>query len=225
LISFSVRSDWIDWGIAMEHGWDKRRIKLMELLGHLKAGRDVQTRSLRTWLGLGEFARYEAAWQEQKELRNELAAKPDLVEQYEKRFRHARFLESRANGYAAQGNMQQAHKFRAESEKAYERLIEHYVEAISADMSLHEWFDRHLDLSAVSAPSLVAGCMPQVVTSRSAHKATGHHLTEQKKTKKAVKIEAVEAALASYDDKFAQSLNESKHSAFVQKLLTARAES
>lgn len=121
--------------------------------------------------------------------------------------------------------MQQAHKFRAESEKAYERLIEHYVEAISADMSLHEWFDRHLDLSAVSAPSLVAECMPQVVTSRSAHKATGHHLTEQKKTKKAVKIEAVEAALASDDDEFAQSLNESKQSAFVKKLLKARAES
>ena len=199
----------------------KRQEKLRKLLARLQAGSDVQNRDLRTWLGQVEYARYEAAWQEQLELRRELDTKPDAVKQYEARFRDARFLENRADGYAAQGNMQQAHKFRAESEKAYERLIEHYAEAIYADMSLHEWFDRYLDLGAESAPSLVAECMPQVVSSRSAHKATGHHLTEQKKTKKEVKIEAVDAALASYDDEFAQSLDVSKQSAFVQKLLKA----
>jgi hypothetical protein len=186
---------------------NKRHKKLQSLLAKLQSGKDVQNRDLRTWLGQGGYARYEAAWQEQLELRKELEMKPDAVTEYEKRFRDARFLENKANGYAARGNMQQARKFRADSEVAYERLLEFFQEQLHADPWLRDWFDRFPENDPETAPSLIAECMPHVVSSRSANCGKTHHRTHALKSKHDVKIDAVEQALAEYEVQQVDTLN------------------
>jgi hypothetical protein len=173
-----------------------RQEKLEKILQRLRTGRDVQNRDLRTWLGEAGFAAFEAAWHEQLELRKELEEKPDAVTDYERRFRDARLLENRANGHAARGNMQQARKLRAASEVAYERLLEFFQEQLHADPWLREWFDRFPENDPETAPSLIAECMPHVVTSRSTNCGRSHHRTHSLKTKRDVKIDAVSAALA-----------------------------
>ena len=179
----------------------RRRLRLEFLLERLRAGHDVQSRDLKTWLGQAAFAEYEAAWQEQLKLRDELASKPEAVRQYEVRFRDARLLENRADGYAAKGNLRQARAFRAKSEAAYERLLEFVQELVQADASLHEWFDRIPDVDAENAPSLIAECMPHVVSSRSLNRTIAHHRSRSLKSKREIKREALEAALGEYQDK------------------------
>lgn len=180
---------------------NKRHEKLKAMLTRLQAGRDVQNRDMKTWLGRAEYAAYEAAWQEQLKLRDELASKPEAVKQYEVRFRDARLLENRADGYATKGNLRQARAFRAKSEAAYERLLEFVQELVQADASLHEWFDRIPDTDAENAPSLIAECMPHVVSSRSLNRTIAHHRSHSLKSKRDVKREALEAALGEYQDK------------------------
>lgn len=183
----------------MPHGKAPRKTKLEALLKRLSAGRDVQNRDLRTWLGPERYEAYEATWQEQLELRKELEAKPEAVTEYERRFRDARFLENKANGYSARGNMKQARKFRAASEVAYERLLEFLQEQLHADPWLHEWFDRLLENDPETAPSLIAECMPHVVSSRSLNRGKTHHRIHALRSKHDVKVAAVEAALAEYE--------------------------
>lgn len=178
---------------------DRRRAKLCKLLERLRAGNDVQNRDLRTWLGEAGFAAYEAAWQEQLELRAELATKPDAVQEYERRFRDARLLENRAEGYAARGNSEQARRFRAKSEAAYERLLEYVQEQVRADPDLRSWFDRIPETDPENAPGLTAECMPHAVSSRSLNREKDHHRTHALKSKHDVKIAAVEGALQEYE--------------------------
>lgn len=182
----------------------KRQAKLSKMLARLQAGHVVQNRDLKTWLGHAGFAAYEAAWREQLKLRDELASKPEAVKQYEVRFRDARLLENRADGYATRGNFKQARAFRAKSEAAYERLLEFVQEQVQADASLREWFDRIPETDAESAPNLIAECMPQVVSSRSLHRTSAHHRSSALKSKRDIKREALEAALEVYQDMHAK---------------------
>lgn len=177
----------------------RRKAKLEALLAKLNAGSDVQNRDLRTWLGEAGFAAYEAAWREQLDLRAELATKPDAVQEYERRFRDARLLENRAEGYAARGNSEQARRFRAKSEAAYERLLEYVQEQVRADPDLRSWFDRIPETDPENAPGLTAECMPHAVSSRSLNREKDHHRTHALKSKHDVKIAAVEGALQQYE--------------------------
>jgi hypothetical protein len=75
-------------------------------------------------------------------------------------------------------------------------LLEFFQEQLHADPWLREWFDRFPENDPETAPSLIAECMPHVVTSRSTNCGRSHHRTHSLKTKRDVKIDAVSAALA-----------------------------
>lgn len=199
---------------------NKRHEKLRSLLVRLQSGNDVQNRDLRTWLGQEGYARYEAAWQEQLELRKELETKPDAITEYERRFRDARFLENKANGYASRGNTEQARKFRAASEAAYERLLEFVQERLHADPWLQQWFDRMPETDPENAPGLTAECMPHVVSSRSTNRSAAHHRSHALKSKHAVKIASIEAALADYEPDAEQGSTTEQQQALLKHFLT-----
>lgn len=197
----------------------KLEAKLQSFIDKLKAGKTVQNRDLATWLGAEWVAGLEQAWTEQMERRQEVAEKPDVLLEYEALFKKARFLENKADGYSRAGNRKQTQIFRAQSETAYEILLERYQELIAADYSLHTWFDRMPDFTAGSEPSLCAEAMPHVRTSRSlSNTSSGHGFVE---TKRAQKLRFLEQELAglTYVDKRSESeiIAQKEHNAALLK--------
>jgi tetratricopeptide (TPR) repeat protein len=172
---------------------ERREAKLREFLAKLEAGQHVQNRDLETWLGADYAGVIDGAWEAQLDLRKEFLEKPDAIIEYEERFRAARLLENRGEGYSTRGNHKQAQVFHAKALAAYERLLERYQEITAADYSLHGWFDRMADFNLGNSPSLSAETMPQVRTSRSLNNMNnGSSMVESKRD---VKIGVIRAAL------------------------------
>ena len=183
----------------MQHSDDKRRDRLNALHKRLQAGKHVQNRDLETWLTDDEFAAYLAEVGDQRALRSDVEEKPEQIVRYEQLFQQARLMENRAEGYSTRGNFKQAKIFRAKADAAYERLLEHYNEILAGDFSLTEWFDRSVDFDPENAPSLVAECMPQVITSRSLNNASQPMNRRLMVSRNEIKLRAVEAAIFALD--------------------------
>ena len=92
-------------------GETKRLAKLEALADKLKRGENVQNRQLQTWLSEDEYAQFEAEWQEQLELREELKDKPSDLKRYEEKFREATFNINRVEGYSSKGKNNTARTF------------------------------------------------------------------------------------------------------------------
>lgn len=155
----------------------------------------MQNRDLETWLTAEEFTAYLADVDDQRALRSDVEEKPEQIVRYEQLFQQARLWENRAEGYSTRGNSKQAKIFRAKADAAYERLLEHYSEILAGDFSLNGWFDRSVDFDPENAPSLVAECMPQVITSRSLNNASQPMNKRLMVSRNEVKLRAVEAAI------------------------------
>lgn len=173
---------------------DKHEAKLKVALERLRSGKSVQNRQLLALLGEGEFARFEDEWREQKELRETLKSKPVEVAEYEKRLKQALFTYSKADAASRQGRRQAATEFFAIADTQFERLVEYLGEHIAGKADLEAWFDRSVHFDLGSTPSGSADDFPCVVTSRSARNARGG-LLRAKRTKRQVKIDALERAL------------------------------
>lgn len=174
----------------MVHKRETQLRKLQEIAGQLRGGENVQNRKLQAWLSAEGYEYYEADWAAQKELRDELSVKPDVVQEYEELLRKATFLHNRA--LAAEARGQAAHsKLDDEATDYFEQALERLEESIHTDPSLHAWFDRNLDFSAGSELQAGAGSMPIVVTSRSTEN-RGGGLALAKQTKQQTKLAAVE---------------------------------
>jgi hypothetical protein len=61
----------------------------------------VQNRQLQTWLTEEEYERFEAEWNEQLALREELKDKPEELERYEDKLKQAIFSYNRAEVYSS----------------------------------------------------------------------------------------------------------------------------
>lgn len=101
----------------------KRLAKLEAIANKLKRGENVQNRQLKTWLSDDEYARIEAEWQEQLELREELKGKPSDLRRYEEKLREATFNYNRAEGYSSKGRHSTAKKFYNKSESLREDAL------------------------------------------------------------------------------------------------------
>ncbi len=177
---------------------EKREAKLREFLVKLEAGQHVQNRDLETWLGVDYTGAIDGAWEAQLDLRKEFLEKPDAIVEYEERFRVARLLENRGEGYSTRGKHKQAQIFHAKAEAAYERLRERLQELLYSDPSLQSWLDRIPDFTAGNEPGLCAEKMPKVRTSRSLdNMSRGSSMVESKRD---VKICVVRAALGDIED-------------------------
>lgn len=168
-----------------------RRAKLQQLAAKLESGSDVQTRDLRRWLNAEEFAEYLQAWDEQQELRAVLKDKPAAVREYEARLHKATLAYNKGDGASTRGNSKAAEKHFAQADTLFERLHVYLDEISAADAGLRVWFDRDLDSSTYG---LTPGTVPFVVTSRSLDN-NGGGLLSHKRTKRDIKLDAVERAI------------------------------
>jgi len=172
----------------------KKAGKLSVLLERLKNGEHVQNRSLKNVLTQNQFEVIAVLWKEQVELRKDLADKPDVIVEYERRFKKARFIYSRADGYSGKGCHKPAKSLFGQADTEFEKLLEYLQEIIYADPSLMTWFDRNVHWEMGDEPALCPSAMPHVITSKSLDN-LGHTYTTTKLTKNQVKQQVVEDAL------------------------------
>lgn len=153
----------------------KRLKKLESYLSQLKCGKNVQNRTLKTWLDADEFDEIEEQWLEQKELRSGLKEKDDEIKEYEKLLQKGVFAYNRADGLSRKGNSSTAKKMLDEAEAIFEKALEYAQEIVASDPHLIIWFDREVESTpenniSSSSPS----SMPRVITSRSLDRETSY---------------------------------------------------
>ena len=184
----------------------KRLKKLEGIAEKLKSGENVQNRQLQTWLSQDEFAQFEAEWQEQIELREELKDKPSELKRYESKLKEAIMMSNRSNAYHRKGNKAAAYKLDTKCESLCEDALEILQEIIVADASLHIWFDRNLDFGHGSLIDASLGNLPRLVTSRSIENQNDYSRILSKQSVKLLIVERAmynigrETAPASKDD-------------------------
>ena len=178
----------------MQHDETTRRVKLRGLLASLRQGKNVQNRDMQTWLGVDGYARYEAEWAAQKDLRDDLANKPPEISRYEALLKRANFTYHKADKFSQLGRHATAKKLFGDADAEFERLLEYLDEIIAADPSLRMWFDRDIDRENLG---LTPGAVPMVVTSKSLlNDGKGAGILRAKQSKHQVKLAAVERALS-----------------------------
>ena len=172
---------------------EKRRLSKLEVIAaKLKRGENVQNRQLQAWLNEVEYAKIEAEWQEQLELREELKDKPDELKRYEDKLKEAIMMRNRSDAYHRKGKKFAAYKFDGKCESLCEDAVEILQEIVAADASLQIWFDRHLDFEHGSLIDSSLGNLPRLVTSRSIEKLSDDSRLVKKID---VKISIVEGAM------------------------------
>ena len=179
----------------MDKHSEKKRAKLVELKSKLLDGQDVQNRQLIKWLGDGAFKQMEGEWKQQQSLRVDLSSPPEEIIEYKERLQKVNLLYSRAENYSRRKRTAAAEDMYHKSEVLAEQLIEFLHEFLQTDQSLQIWFDR---LPDENNRGLTPESLPQVITSRSRFNQGGGY-ADIKKSKREVKIDAVEEALDALD--------------------------
>ena len=170
----------------------KRLAKLEAITDKLKRGKNVQNRQLQTWLSEDEYAKIEAEWQEQLELRSEVKDKPSELKRYEEKLKQATFNYNRAEGYSSKCKHATAKKFYNKSESLCEDALEVLHEILHYESSLRVWFDRDISFEVGGDLSADIVSLPRLVTSRSHEKLSDDsRLT----SKQSVKLAVVERAM------------------------------
>lgn len=169
-----------------------RLSKLENILEQMRRGENVQNRQLQRWLLPEEFEELELAWQEQKEIRLEMADKPSDLVKYEKKLAKAIFFYNRAESYGAKGRISTAKKLYNSCDTLCEEAIEILQEILHFDPSLRTWFDRDCDFGPGSELSADISSLPRLVSSRSHEKQRSASRVVKKLD---VKIAVVERAI------------------------------
>ena len=175
---------------------EKKRAKLVKLKNKLLDGQHVQNRQLSTWLGDGAFKQMEGEWKQQQSLRVDLSSPPEEIIEYKERLQKVNLLYSRAENYSRRKRTAAAEDMYHKSEVLAEQLIEFLHEFLQTDQSLQIWFDR---LPDENNRGLTPESLPQVITSRSRFN-QGGGFSRFKKSKREVKIDAVERAITALDE-------------------------
>ena len=180
----------------MDKQSEKKRAKLSELKNKLLRGEHVQNRQLKTWLGDDAFEQMEDDWKSQQSIRDDLASPPAEIIEYKKRLQKLTLTYSRAERLS-QRKSASAEKMYHQSDDEAEKLIEFLHGILQTDQSLEIWFDR---LPDENNRGLTPASLPQVINSRSRFN-QGGGFSSAIKNKQEVKIDAVERAISSLDDR------------------------
>ena len=108
--------------------------------------------------------------------------------------KEATFAYGKADAASGQGRYKAAKSLMAISDAKFESLIEFLSENFEGQAQLECWLDRGVQLDFKNVPSLCPSAFPVVVTSRSLRNERGG-LASMKRTKRQVKIDAVESEL------------------------------
>jgi len=179
----------------MDKQSEKKRAKLTELKRRLSEGQHVQNRQLKTRLGDDAFKQMEDDWKSQQYIRDELSSPPEEIIEYKKRLHKVKLLYSHAENHSRRKRTTAAECMHHKSKAAAEELIEFLHEFLQTDQSLQMWFDR---LPDENNRGLTPESLPQVITSRSRYNQGGGY-ADIKKSKREVKIDAVERAIYALD--------------------------
>lgn len=174
---------------------EKRRAKLEKLLERLRRGETVQNRILRSCLGKEAYQSYSDACETVAEMRKDLKDKPDQVVEYERRLNEATFTYNRADSYSRRGNRAGAVTLFAKADTQFECVIEYLNDYIVGHHELEFWFDRNVKFDATNTPHGSPEEFPRCVTSRSHHVVSGAGMMKMIRSKRDLKIEAVEGEL------------------------------
>lgn len=173
--------------------------RMKALIARLEQGEDVQARDILVMLTADQKTQYEAAWTEQKELRD--LKKPDEIVEYERLLNKALMLDGRAEQYTPKKikliTLKNATtKVRASAERAFEDALSRLEEIVTVDPDLRYWLDRDLDFGIASSMTDDVHTLPRVITSKSINNLARTD-TERfgKKTKTQIKLEALQDAL------------------------------
>jgi hypothetical protein len=199
----------------------RQHAKLNFLLDRLQAGQHVQNRDLEIWLTEDAWASYKAEVDTQKKMRVDVQDKPEAVREYERLVRLANLAYNKGEGASVRGKSATARKHLNKSDALYERALEHLHEVVAADRSLCVWFDRDTEHKADSEIGLCPNAMPHVVTSRSLVN-RGGGILGQLRSKRDVKIWAIEMALAELSEDNSHLAEEVGVSARMAHLLALR---
>jgi len=179
----------------MDNQSEEKRAKLNMLKHKLESGLHVQNRQLKTRLGDDAFKEMEDDWKSQQFLRDDLSSPPAEIIEYKKRLHKVNLLHSRAENYSHRKRTAAAEDLYHQSEVLAEELIEFLHEFLQTDQSLQMWFDR---LPDENNRGLTPASLPQVINSRSRFNQGGGY-GDIKKSKREVKIDAVERAIDALD--------------------------
>lgn len=199
----------------------QRRGKLLLLLERMQVGQHVQNRDLETWLTEDAWVSYKAEADTQKKMRVDVQDKPEAVREYERLVRLANLAYNKSEGASVRGKGATAQKNFNRSDALYERALERLQEVVAADRSLCVWFDRDIEHKADSEIGLCPSAMPHVVTSRSLDN-RGGGILGQLRSKRDVKIWAIEMALAELSEDTSHVAEEVGVSARMAHLLALR---
>jgi hypothetical protein len=205
----------------MDKQSEKKRAKLTELKRKLSEGLHVQNRQLKTILGDDAFKEMERDWESQKSIRDELSSPPEEITEYKKRLHKVNLLYSHAENHSRRKRTAAAEDMYHQSEVLAEELIEFLHEFLQTDQSLELWFDRFPD---ENNRGLTPESLPQAITSRSRFNQGGGYLVI-KKSKREVKIDAVERAIYALDaiDNLGPTVSEvAAHSARLRAILKSQ---
>lgn len=170
----------------------KRLAKLEEIVDKLKRRENVQNHQLQTWLREDEYAKKEAEWQEQLDLREKQKDKPSDLKRDEEKLKQATCYNNRAEGYSSKDKHSTAKKFYKKSESSCEDALGVLQEILHSDSSLRVWFDRNISFEVSGDLSADIVSLPRLVTSPSNEKLSdGSRLT----SKQSVKLTVVERAM------------------------------
>ncbi|MDC1134145.1 hypothetical protein OAT42_04385 [Alphaproteobacteria bacterium] len=114
-----------------------------------------------------EYEGFKSDWESQQQIREDLRDKPDELRRYENKLHQATFNDNKEERFRKRGNKDKSTKFRNLSKFHCEDALEILQEIVTADASLHMWFDRGLDFGHGSLVDTQIGNLPRVITSRS----------------------------------------------------------
>jgi hypothetical protein len=176
----------------MDKQSEKKRAKLVKLKSKLLDGQHVQNRQLIKWLGDGAFKQMEGEWKQQQSLRVDLSSPPEEIIEYKERLQKVNLLYSRAENYSRRKRTAAAEDMYHKSEVLAEQLIEFLHEFLQTDQGLQIW------LPDENNRGLTPASLPQAINSRSRFNQGGGY-ADIKKSKREVKIDAVEEAIDALD--------------------------
>lgn len=166
--------------------------KLRAIAANLKRSKNVQNRKLKTWLTAEEYSEFEQQWRSQRDIRGDLAEKPDSLGKYELLLKKAIFFSNRALARGTRKKAATTTQLNTLSERYCERAIESLQEIYEHDPSVQEWFDRPLVFGGGSAITANVESLPRLVTSRSHERMSDHHALMRKRD---VKLDVVSRAI------------------------------
>jgi hypothetical protein len=193
-----------DPGVVLDIKREALRLKkLRGIAASLKRSKNVQNRTLKTWLTKDEYREFEQGWRSQREIRSDLTDKPDCLDRYEALLKKAIFFSNRAEGKRTRRSVATAKRLAALSVQHCERAIECLQELYEEDIAIQTWFDRPLEFGAGAAISANVESLPRLVTSRSHERLSDHQALMRKRD---VKLDVVERAI----DRIERNLREHK---------------